>query len=582
MVFSCSEDDNLANENNLDSSRKRNSKRDPIPRDCTINIDELSDKDKLKQTLAKFVNDALADESLRRYLISNLYNDTRDGDNVQNPEFLIASHLNDKIRMKPSATFGIGSDSEATLNDLLMDWVEINDPDQLELFQSLCSQYSNLVLKFPWWSVEIINEIGINNIELGSIGSIEPIECDGVNVQSFFHGDEEEIINVSMPLANFIPIYVKESELYFNTNNNPQALIDEMIESLNLFYEDGCSFSNSQLMEFIETIDCSNIDYLDYVKMSAFFDKHCTLRSTVRTPEICCDGIDNDENGLTDWDDIEVCPRDVEICNDGCDNDDDGLIDEDCPCVGQYQRDCVAEDNVLVGIKFGEDSWRQVCQLPDEDFIDLLFDFSAVLICDDQSCALDELSDFKVGKGIEDFFEVQVFYSTLNWSQSDRDDIVWESEDGNQFWKVFPRYFALRGKYLYAKQNQWIPTDIGSKINFSVIEQDVGSVTASETITNTVSSTHGFTANGTAGISELLSTNFSYNFSSTEVSAAVNATSINYQKDVLLNYFDLLYWEKDEVISDPTGVTNNTWYGHVPGNTQTGGDIIYLEFRIHD
>jgi hypothetical protein len=53
--------------------------------------------------------------------------------------------------------------------------------------------------------------------------------------------------------------------------------------------------------------------------------------------EICDDGIDNDNDGFIDCDDID-CDSDtgcvVEICNDGIDNDSDGFIDcDDIDCV---------------------------------------------------------------------------------------------------------------------------------------------------------------------------------------------------------------------------------------------------------
>jgi chitodextrinase len=53
--------------------------------------------------------------------------------------------------------------------------------------------------------------------------------------------------------------------------------------------------------------------------------------------EICGDGVDNDEDGLTDCDDPECAgdpaclPPPIEICGDGVDNDEDGLTDCDDP-----------------------------------------------------------------------------------------------------------------------------------------------------------------------------------------------------------------------------------------------------------
>lgn len=54
-------------------------------------------------------------------------------------------------------------------------------------------------------------------------------------------------------------------------------------------------------------------------------------------PEVCCDGVDNDCDGLTDLDDDDCIPTD-EICCDGVDNDCDGYFEEGCEC---WEVECV-------------------------------------------------------------------------------------------------------------------------------------------------------------------------------------------------------------------------------------------------
>jgi len=53
-------------------------------------------------------------------------------------------------------------------------------------------------------------------------------------------------------------------------------------------------------------------------------------------PERCCDGLDNDCNGVVDDDCPEVT---AEIC-DGMDNDCDFSVDEGCPCQDEEAREC--------------------------------------------------------------------------------------------------------------------------------------------------------------------------------------------------------------------------------------------------
>jgi hypothetical protein len=76
-------------------------------------------------------------------------------------------------------------------------------------------------------------------------------------------------------------------------------------------------------------------------------------------PEICDNGIDDDEDGLIDGDDPDCqTPPSTEICDNGIDDDNDGLIDEDdpnclsCPESAIYPRDCREDFNRITGTKF--------------------------------------------------------------------------------------------------------------------------------------------------------------------------------------------------------------------------------------
>ena len=582
LIYACSKDSSISEYGTDENITNRDS------RDCEIDRALLSDEDQLKFLLSKFVNEALQHTELKTYFLNHLYTDDRDGDDIQNPEFLIAKHLSDEVNVGTSSRFGTGQGPLSTLEDIMTNWVSINDPDQLELFQSLCQDYSDFVLQFPWWSVDIIEDAGgVQNAEFGTIGAIEPQECDGKFIRTFFHGGEAEIIDVKKALRKYIPIYVKEAEHHIKVKNTPEETLEEIMNDLMIFYED-CTFTAHDLVTFIETVDCSDLQYADYSKMAVFFKKNCSGARSHETD--CCDGEDNDGDGLIDCEDVDDCPCEVEICNDGCDNDNDGHIDdddEDCQCDAQYQRDCQAENNVLVGLKFGEAAWLNVCQLKEEADITLQMKIDAVELCDAplNQCAIDPLADFNIQGLINQFFEIQkihpghIYYDPL--ADLYEDNILWMSEDGKKYWKVFPLYVALRKKYLESKMNQWIPSDIGSTIGISVYEEDNTTATTSQTETNSITSRHSVNAGATIGLSELISTNFSYTFDQTKVSSATSVINMSYEKDVFINNYTLHYWDKDEEIPDPTGVEGNTWYGQIPGNSGTGLDALYLEFRIH-
>jgi len=583
IIASCSKDTDMAEKGDTAAQRKGTEH-------CTIDKTQLPEEDRIKYSLAEFFNEALQDDAVRTYLLDHLYTTDKDGDDIQNPEFLLAEHLQDEINTDVNSRFTAGQDGAATLQELINDWVSVNDPDQLSLFEELCSHYTDFVLQFPWWAVDLLEDQGgVDQVHLGVIGAIKPVDCDGAGIRVLNTADDAQIINVKAPIQKYIPMYVKNAELHREIFNDAQETLDEIVDNLMIFYED-CTFSEGELLKFIKTIDCSALTFVDYSKMAVFFKKHC---SGVRHHEYdCCDGEDNDGDGLIDCDDVDDCPCLVEICNDGCDNDNDGHIDEDdedCQCTGQYQRDCVVEDNVLVGIKFGEAAWLNICQLHDEGHIHLKLNLDAVAICDQSQgsmCPADDLTDLIV-EGLPDkFFEIQkITKDHPFWDPSAilyQDNILWMSEDEKEYWKVFPLYVSLRKGYLETKMNQWIPSDIGSTINIVAFEIDNSNVSVSDTYSKTITTRHALNAGATIGINELISTNFSYNFDYTKVSSATSVTNISYQKDVFINNYTLHYWDKDEVIPDPTGVEGNTWYGQIPGNSGTGLDGLYLEFRIHD
>ena len=585
MVISCSKESTTSELSEFDNSTRR----DKI--DCSIELSQLSTEDQFKQVLAKFTNDALRQDGFREYLLGHLYNEDRDGDDVQNPEFLIAKHLNDQVNMGASAIFGTGQGPHSTLEDMLLHWVSVNNPDQLELFQNLCNDYANFVLQFPWWSTSIINSAGGTEfVNIGTIGSIEPVKCDDNHIRTLFSKNEEQVISVTLPFNNIIPIYIKKSEDHIQINNSAEETLDEIVKNLSVFYEE-CTFTNEELVNFVETIDCSDLSFVDFTKMSVFFKKNC---SGLRHHETdCCDGEDNDGDGLIDCEDVEDCPCEVEICNDGCDNDNDGHIDEDdedCQCEGQWQRDCVPEQNVIVGLKFGEAAWTNVCQVKEENNISVKFNFDAVEICTPTpsgQCPLDPLTDFVIQGHTSTFFEIQkrtpshIYWDYFEMISGDP-SIMYISEEKDEYWKVYPLYVGFRKEYLDTKMNQWIPSDIGSRISLSVYEEDNTSVSTSQSITNSITTRHSVNAGATIGLSELISTNFSYTFDQTKVSSATSVTNLSYEKDVFINNYSIHYWDEDEVIPDPTGVEGNTWYGHIPGNSGSGLDALYLEFRIHD
>ncbi len=102
-------------------------------------------------------------------------------------------------------------------------------------------------------------------------------------------------------------------------------------------------------MDYIE--DASNLGFTFWIAVDdnsgwptpdAFTVRYTPVPVAGPTTEICTDGIDNDEDGLTDCADTDDCAldpacivSDPEICDDGIDNDEDGKVDcADPDCEG--------------------------------------------------------------------------------------------------------------------------------------------------------------------------------------------------------------------------------------------------------
>lgn len=332
--------------------------------------------------------------------------------------------------------------------------------------------------------------------------------------------------------------------------------------------------------------------------------------------EICGNGIDDDQDGEIDEED---CTEDNEgeICGNFIDDDGDGLIDaedeEDCPCTQRCQRDCIVESNVLKAVKFGTGGYSRVCQTHDEETIELEYTFSAVDMCSEDSsddCFNLNLHSLEAGKDLtyltgdntSQFFEMQydgrvhkddvheydIYVGT--------DNIVYVAEDPDDknwfiYWKAYPKYVTLNFRYLSGTaQNNWNGDLIGNVIEVVGYELDNNNVTTTESksVTSSVSTTYSASVNANISLSKVVSigARSSYTYRNSVTNRQSFTRVKRYLKDIKVAEFNLLYCDEDNSYPDPTGVEDNTWYGHTPGITDLEGAngplFLYHEFRVQD
>ncbi len=80
----------------------------------------------------------------------------------------------------------------------------------------------------------------------------------------------------------------------------------------------------------------------------------------------------------------------------------------------------------------------------------------------------------------------------------------------------------------------------------------------------------------------------SYTYSNTVTNAQSETLVTRYDKDIKVMDFRLFYCDEDLTYPDPSGVSGNTWYGHIPGiytndpNQPVGAQMLYQEFRVEN
>lgn len=599
--------------------------------DCVkeqIQRDRSSDKDRLKYTLAKFFAVKFEDAQFKSEIL-NLMKDSEVTSTKKNTVF-----LSDLLQSQVTG----GNEGFTNFEELLNDYYEENFPNEAELLESLCSTNWDVVVQMPWWGDEIIKEssLDIFTQKYSFVAAVEPVICNNENSRIAFLGNKEFVIKTDKFHIGHIPIYIKQVEHFTEYDLGEDSELMQIFSQINKQFGN-CTFSIYDLNNFIKHLDCANIKAVDLIAFIKFANDFCS----VREPEICDNGIDDDEDGYIDCDDmkcdcIEICGNGIdddqdgeideddcienvegEICDNYIDDDGDGLIDSedeiDCPCEKRCLRDCIVESNVLKAVKFGNGGYARVCQTHDEDNIELEYTFSAVKLCSQSTsddCLNINLRSLEPGK--DRYYlaggSTALFFEMQKDGRVHKDDvheyeiyegtngIVYVAEDPDDdnwfiYWKAYPKYVTLNFRYLEGEgQNNWNGDLIGNVIEVVVYELDNNTVTSTETksSTSSVSTTYNASVNANLSLSKIVSigARASYTYRNSETNRQSNSIVKRYLQDIKLAEFNLLYCDEDNHFPDPTGVSGNTWYGHTPGITdlvnENGPLFFYQEFRVLD
>ena len=560
--------------------------------DCVkqqIQTGRTSTKDKLKYSLSKFFAEKFQDEQIKSTVL-NLIRNSGATSTKGNTVFLA-----DLLQVNVT---GVG----ATFEELLNQYYAENFPEEIGLLETLCSTNWDIVIQMPWWGDEIITKSNLDVLtqEYSIVPAVEPVICNGVNSRIGFIDEREFVIKTDELHIGYIPLYIKKVEHF------PEYDLDATSELMQVFSQvneqfGNCTFTLSDLGNFVKGIDCANIQAVDVISFLKFANDYCTECGNGMTvgamggggdddecEEICDNGIDDNGDGYIDCDDmlcdcIEICGNGIdddqdgeideedciedisgEICDNYIDDDGDGLIDaedeEDCPCLKNCQRDCIVESNVLKAVKFGGGGYNRACQTHDEATIELEYTFSAVDMCDENSsdqCLNLNLHSLEAGKDLNyltgdntsAFFEMQ---QTHRVHKDDRDEfniyvgqngIVYVAKDPDDsnwwiYWKAYPKYVPINFRYLSGTaQNNWNGDLIGNVIQVTVYELDNNNVTTTESRSVTSSVSTTYSASANANISLSKFVSIGARSSYTFRSSVTNRQSYTRVKRYLMDIF---------------------------------------------
>lgn len=595
-MHSCSEDGLSGNQpiNGQKTTYKRASIATTNSR-CEYDISKTRGEGQAKIILSKFIGEAIRDVGFREYLVNELYQpNSRIGSGGANKgyrestEFIIAEHLNDNIRLANGTT--------TTFEDYLAEWFRTLETNT-SVLDNLCGDFLDIVIDLPWWADQIIEDTGgLAEVSFGSIPEVETIECEGQVGWIMTHEYGTDFVEENNPIRQHLPIYVKTTEEYIMFDEQTQTtttgqMLDDVIAQYFSFNPD-CDVTRGELIQFMRNVDCNNLTLLDGLSLIDFMTENCMPPPP--PPEICDNGIDDDNNGLTDCDDpacsgFPGCDP-IEICNNGIDDDGDGLVDqadiEDCPCEAACGRDCKKEHNSMEGLRFaGPFMYNHINQQFSEAITHLNYTFVGVSVCDPQTngapCPPNSINNSVIDliRPVDDFFLMQHFEI-----RSDDDDSTWPvvGVDGvvyirkrdnfcdNKCWydyyKAWPKYFDTHVPYMTNFDSHWNGDLVGDKVKFILIEKDNVSVTTTYTTSLSVNVSTNMTQGGTPqGENNGTASNTSYSFSSGISNTTSFSQNNRYLQDIELGEYNLFYCDEIEDIPDPFGQPF-TWTGHIPNN----------------
>jgi len=613
LLYACEKESAILGQN-LESVESRKGR--PAA-NCGYDLSTMDTREQLSILFSEFVAKNLRDEGFKSYLFDQLLNGRGNDESKSTNDLFIINTLNDQVN------FASGT---STVELAFESWLNSNYSAYLDVLNSICSENEDLVLSLPWWFKDVLSRKLLSDFKFCSQPAIDPILCDGKKVRVSYTEDGQALTYVMKnPLRTYVPIFVKpgESILPIDMGNGELSNgmnLNDIIAETDLLYK-SCDFSQYDINDFIETLDCSGSTIINLGKVKEFIHAHCSFF----TDEICDNGIDDDGDNLIDGDDPDCQEESVEICDNGIDDDGDNLIDgddpdciegeicdneidddgdglidgydPDCPCLDICQRDCNQDDNFLVGLKFSDAGYAK-CVVPEESLIDLVYTFVGVRVCqpdfNSDECSPEYTAvdvEFTLTDWVTDFFEVQTFEVHEDdddeeyYPQLGQNGVVFIGETNDDGWieylKAYPKYYTTMFPYIRTLPD-WNGDLIGNYIYLNVKEIDNASIvsTVSNSHTVNVSKTANAGLNMGLDLFDFATTvvNVGFSFSTSTTNTETASLRTTYDKEVILDNYILDYCDKDEILPDPSGVQGNTWYGHIPNNYP--GQILFQEFRV--
>jgi hypothetical protein len=160
----------------------------------------IVDETLLKNTVYSYLHETLQHQEFRDFLVMNLFLDKLSEEEDQHPECIIAKNLSLDIQIETKDGFDLARSSTCTLEDIMMQWVALYNPEKMELFHNLLKHYPDLTIQCAWWSPDLT----IHNGE-----RIDENNSRSRRRQSFFHEDQKEMTHQKRKLKKYIFIWFR-------------------------------------------------------------------------------------------------------------------------------------------------------------------------------------------------------------------------------------------------------------------------------------------------------------------------------------------------------------------------------------